>query len=314
MRTLLGPALRFTAIATLLYALLFAGSEALMRANGRSHPLFKIDCLRDPVVDWVVLGASHAMPMDFDDVNAGLERASGMRIVQLAGPGTGPLFNRFVFEKFLERHSARRLLYVVDAFAFYSPTWNEERFADAKLTRRMPWDPATAGLLARFVWREGVDVRAWLDYTSGFSKVNNRERFERDQWEGEAQFDRVGSGSTSAIAKRIAYLYPDKTPESSRRRYLDTFARLLERARAQGMQVTVVKLPVPAAFRRRLPDEAAFDAGLAPILKANDARYLDFSGAVPDPKAYFDTDHLNRKGLADFSAATLVPLFAGTLR
>lgn len=312
MRTLLRPALWFAAIGALLYLLLFAGSEALMRANGGSHPLYKIAQLRETGVDWVVLGASHAMPLDFEGVNAGLERASGRRIVQLAGPGTGPLYNRFVLEKFLQRHTARHLLYAVDAFAFHSRTWNEDRFADAKLVRRTPWEPATAALLARFVRDEGVDPRAWLDFASGFSKINNRDRFEPDRWEGEAQFDRSARASTRAVTQRIAYLYPEQTPAAARARYLQVLAALLARARERGMTVTVVKLPTPEPFRRQLPEEAAFDAALAPVLQAAAARYLDLSAAMPDPGDYFDTDHLNRKGLATFSGKVLVPLFAGT--
>jgi len=48
-----------------------------------------------------------------------------------------------------------------------------------------------------------VDPRAVLDYVTGFSKINIRERFQRNMWEGEPQFDRVYRPSTSATAKRI---------------------------------------------------------------------------------------------------------------
>jgi len=208
MKTLLRPALLFIAIGLALYAALYTASEALLMQHGRSHPLFKIAQLREPAVDWVVLGASHAMPLDFDDVNAGLERASGQRIVQLAGPGTGPLYNRFVLEHFLQRHRTRELLYVVDAFAFYSRTWNEERFADAKLLRRTPWDPDIAAQLGRYVRDEGIEPQALLDYASGFSKINNRERCQRDVWEGAAQFERSG--------RRRAAPRPSASPTSTR--------------------------------------------------------------------------------------------------
>jgi hypothetical protein len=83
-------------------------------------------------VDWVILGASHAMPLDFADFNAQMERETRLRILNLAAPDAGPLYNRFVLEDFLRAHRARNLLYVVDSFAFYSRTWNEDRFADAK--------------------------------------------------------------------------------------------------------------------------------------------------------------------------------------
>ena len=312
MERLLRPALLFIAIALAIYAALYAASEQLVQRNGHSNPFFKIAQAKEPSVDWVMLGASHAMPMDFGDFNAGMERASGQRILQLAGPGTGPLYNRFVLEHFLRRHNARHLLYVVDSFAFYSRTWNEDRFADAKLLRRTPWDPALAVSLARYVRDEGVDPRALLDYASGFSKINNRERFQRDVWEGEAQFERASRPSLSAANKRIAYLYPDNAAPDALARYLDRFSSLLALARRQGMQVLVIKMPLPPAFRRLLPDETAFDEGLARVMATQGARYADFAGAVPDPRLYFDTDHLNRAGLTAFVDKSLMPLLAAS--
>jgi len=311
MKSLLRPALLFVAIGLLLYAGLYAASEALVRTRGHSNPLFKVVQLREPVVDWIVLGASHAMPLDFDEVNAGLERASGQRIVQLAGPGTGPLYNRFVLERFLHDHKSRNLLYAVDSFTFYSRTWNEDRLVDAKLLRRTPWDATTATTLSRYVLADKVDVRAVLDYASGFSKVNNRERFAPDLWEGEAQFDRVAPASTTAIKKRIDYLYPDGTQAAARIRYLQVFATLLATAREHGVQVTVVKLPLPPAFRRRLPDEASFDDAFSALLKEQQFRWLDLSEAVPDAQLYFDTDHLNRKGIEALARGPLLGLLQG---
>jgi hypothetical protein len=308
MQSLLRPAALFVAIGALLYALLAAASEALLWSEGHSHPLYKIASLEERSVDWVVLGASHAMPLDFDDVNAGLERASGQRIVQLAATGAGPLYNRFVLEQFLRRHSARRLLYVVDSFAFASRTWNEERFADAKLLRRMPFDRAAALDLARYVRDEDVDVRALLDYASRFSTINNRERFQPDRWEGEAQFERTARASGVAIDKRIAYLYPEGAGGAARERYLRAFGELLQTARRHGLAVNVVKFPLPPAFARRLPDEAGFDARLAQLLAEQGLVLRDLTAAVPDAAMYFDTDHLNRKGVARLAEQHLVPM------
>ena len=83
--------------------------------------------------------------------------------------------------------------------------------ADAKLIRGTPFAPAIARLMGNYVRRDGVDPRALLDYVSGFSKINNRDRFQRDAWEGEAQFDRIYRTSATAVGQRIAYLYPDAT-------------------------------------------------------------------------------------------------------
>jgi hypothetical protein len=64
--------------------------------------------------------------------------------------------------------------------------------------------------------------------------------------------------------------------------------------------------------RRRLPDEAAFDAALKEVLARHPPRFVDFSDTMPDPRAYFDTDHLKRAGLSAFAQRSLVPLLAAT--
>jgi hypothetical protein len=66
------------------------------------------------------------------------------------------------------------------------------------------------------------------------------------------------------------------------------------------MQATVIKMPVPPAYRSRLPDEATFDDAVQAVVAMHGARWHDFSGAMPEPRFYFDTDHLNRAGLEAF--------------
>src|SRR5690606_3488693 len=120
MRRLARPALAFVAIGLLLYAGVYYWSERLVYRTGDSNPFFKIATLDTLEVDWVILGASHAMPLDFADFNAVMERETGLRIVNLAAQGTGPLYNRFALEQFLETHRTANVLYVLDSFAFRS--------------------------------------------------------------------------------------------------------------------------------------------------------------------------------------------------
>jgi hypothetical protein len=293
-------ALSFTAIGLAIYAGVYGVSERLLYRTGHAHPLYKIATAPEEPYDWVILGASHAMPLDFADVNAGMERDLGLRILNLASPGTGPLYNRFVLEEFLERHRARAVLYVLDSFAFSSRAWNEERFADAKLLRRTPFAWATTRRLAGYAWREGVDPRVVLDHVSGFSKVNNPERFQRDVWEGEAQFERAGKPSAAAVKKRMAYLYPEPPAAPMRDHYLGTLATLVELAQRRGMRVVAIKMPVPPQFRSQLPEEGAFDEAVVRVLGARGVPFHDFSATVGDPRLFFDTDHLNRAGVAQF--------------
>ncbi len=299
MNTLLKSALAFAGLGLLLYGAVYYAAERLVYRTGDSNPFFKIATTEDRAYDWVILGASHAMPLDFADFNAHMERKTGLRILNLATPGTGPLYNRFVLERFLKRYRTRRVLYVLDSFAFYSAQWNEERFADAKLLRRTPFDPALAWQFLRHSLNDGVRATAALDYLTGFSKINNRERFKPDIWEGETKFDRTARPSAAADRKRIEYLY--REPESLVfSRYLGVMKTLNALASQADAQVVAIKMPVPARFYSQLPDEAAFNDAISRLLAADNVPFHDFSEDMDEPGFYFDTDHLNRTGLTAF--------------
>lgn len=292
-------AIAFIGIGLLIYAGVYLAAERLMYRNGHSNPFFKIATSEAKAFDWVILGASHAMPLDFADFNSLMQGETGLKIVNLASPGTGPLYNRFVLEAFLRGHTAKNVLYVADSFAFYSRIWNEDRFGDAKLLRATPFDPATAWLLLQYSRSEAVDPRALADYMTGFSKINNRDRFQKDIWEGESQFDRVYRPSAAAVKSRIAYLFPESGREAGLSRYMMEFAKLLELAEQRHIGVVVIKMPTPGQFRALLPNEPAFDEAITAAANSRRVSFNNFSAELDEPRFYFDTDHLNRAGVAE---------------
>lgn len=310
MRHLARRAAAFVGLGLVLYALLLAAAEQLVLRTGHANPLFRIAATREQAVDWLIVGTSHAMPLAFGGTEAAVHRLTGLRLLNLAAPGTGPLYQRFVLEQFLRERRAANLLVVADSFAFHSRTWNEDRFADAKLLARTPYRPAVAAGLWRFVREDGVSPRALADYASGFSKINNRDRFQDDRWEGEAQFERIWRPSASAVRKRIAYLYPDGSPDAARARYMAELSRVLALAQRAGMRVVVVKLPTPAQYRSQLPQEAQFDVALGRLLAAANVPLHDWTSALPEARFYFDSDHLNRQGIDELLARHLVPVLA----
>lgn len=295
----------FIAIGLLIYAGLYFGAERLMYRNGHSNPLFKIATADAKAFDWVILGASHAMPLAFADFNDVMQAETGLRIINLASPGTGPLYNRFVLQAFLRDHTTKNLLYVADSFAFHSRAWNEDRFGDAKLLRATPFDPATAWLLLQYVRNDSVDPRALTDYVTGFSKINNRDRFERDIWEGELQFDRVYRPSVAATKSRIAYLFPDPVREAALSRYIAEFSKLFVLAERQNIRVVVIKMPTPGQFRALLPDEPSFNAAMTAASRDSAFRFRNFSAELDEPRFYFDADHLNREGVTELMVRQL---------
>lgn len=300
-------AVAFVAIGLLLYALLFAAAELLVRHTGDGNPVYRIITSERPHHDWIVLGASHAMPLDFQDFGTRVEEATGRTVLNLAAPGTGPLYHRFVAERYFADHGADGVLVVVDSFGFYSAQWNEDRFGDRDLLSRTPLDLKTLALFGRYLAR-GVDPRALLDYATGFSKINNQDRFKPDKWEAEARFERSPRPSGVADEERIDYLYPRGAAIGEVERYMDHLAALMRLARQSGAAVVVVKLPLPERFRVLLPEEGEFDRVLRARMDAEGIDYHDYSDVLPEPRYYFDPDHLNQEGAQIFLENHLGPL------
>lgn len=286
----------FVLIGAVIYAILLAGSEWLTLRQGDRNPFFRIATTEQSHHDWIILGASHAMPLDFADTGARIEAETGMSILNLAATGTGPLIQRLIAARYFANHSAAGVLIVADGFAFASRQWNENRLGDGNFLPRIPWERRSVAIFGRAM-AQGLPVTTWLDYVSGFSKINNRDRFARDTWDAAAKFDRAARPSDLADQQRIAYLYPDTQDGETLAHTMREMVAIVMLAQDHGAKVVVVRPPLPERFRALLPQEGAFDTLLRETLAAQGVTLHDFSALLPAPKFYFDTDHLNRAGV-----------------
>ena len=128
----------FVLIGLCLYAALYVWSERLVYVHGASNRYFMIRTAPPAHYDFVVLGASHAMPLGFGDMNAHLEQTTGGKIMNLSTEGAGILPNRLLLEYFLTRHTADRVVYILDSFAFYSPEMNAAAVRELLLAQEFP--------------------------------------------------------------------------------------------------------------------------------------------------------------------------------
>ena len=87
----------FAALALGLYAGLYAASEYLVYRFAEKNRFFSVHRAA-PDYDLVILGASHAMPLDFADMNQRLQDATGLSILNLSMEGAGIVPNRIVFD------------------------------------------------------------------------------------------------------------------------------------------------------------------------------------------------------------------------
>lgn len=158
----------FLLVGLVLYSGVYAWSENLVHSNTELNRFYKIKTAENSPYDWVFFGASHALVMDLQDMNAQLEEITGSKILNLGEMGGGPAVSGVLLDYFLAKHETRGAVYFVDSFVFYSDFWNEGRLADVGLYQRAPFDPA----LAKVLLQNSATRWKGLDYLFGFSKNN----------------------------------------------------------------------------------------------------------------------------------------------
>ncbi len=298
-RAFVRAALVFVLIGMALYAGIYAASEQLIHRYARRNRFYVVKTAPARQYDFVILGASHAAALGYDDLTSRLEEMTASRVLNLAIAGAGTAVNRLVLEYFLAHHSTPNVVYVVDSFAFYSRQWNQERLQDVRLFHRAPFDPA----LARLLLRRPATRRMALDYLLGFSRINNADRFKPDMDDAEAagRFEKTYRPIKQIDQQRLDYLYPQTADAASQlAHYLAEFEDLIRYATSRNIHFIVIKPPIPERIYRALPNEARFDAALKPMLAREGVEFHDFSLVGNDQRFFFDSDHLNRAGVMNF--------------
>ena len=78
---------RFVLIGVALYAALYVWAENIVHRHAERNRFYMVATATQPAYDFVVLGASHAMPLGYDDFNGVLEEASGALVIGFPGRG-----------------------------------------------------------------------------------------------------------------------------------------------------------------------------------------------------------------------------------
>lgn len=285
----------FVAIGAFLYLALFLWSDALLRANGRQNPFLRV--ANAPAdIDWIILGASHALPLGFADMPETIRNRTGQRALTLALPGGGPFTTRLVAERWFADHRARGVLIILDSFGFADDRWNAPRMADSDVLPKIPADRATLAILAAAVPR-GLSWQTWVSYATGFARINDQGRFRTDQWPAEARFATAPRSSAAATRSRIDFLFPGPVSPDALAAGMADLAATVRLARARGAVAVIVLPPLPETFRSSLPPVPDFHRRLHEVAAATGATVLDHSALIPEPRFYFDADHLNRDGV-----------------
>lgn len=299
-------------IGVLLYAGLAAYVESRVHAHGLRNPFFKVSTSTVSEPHLLILGASRALPLVYDDMNDALQERLGAPVMNLAMQGSGIVPNRLLADYFLREHGADKVLgviYVLDSFAFNSSEWNEERLVDVGIWQRAPLDPQLVATLWRATREMDVPASVFWNYLSGFPKVNDPTGWnERDVWPDETKFDSTYSRSSLQEQARIAFLYPRDADEAVRPVYEEQFRQLAAKLSELGIPMVVVSPPLREAFLDVVPGEAEFKERLRALVDELGVPFFDFSAVGYEDELFLDPDHLNRTGALRFLEQDLAPM------
>lgn len=299
----------FAVLGLAIHAGLFVWSDRVLRTSRAQNPFLAIT--QAPAqVDRVILGASHAMPLGMADMPSQIAARTGQRTLVLAAPGAGPFVLRLVAERWFADHRAGGVVIVLDAFGFADRRWNAARMADAAMLAKIPADARMARVLGRAIGR-GLAWQAWLVQVTGFARINDRARFAPPDWPPAGRFTLAFRPSAAAIRARVGFLHPGAADPAMLVQGLADLEAIVRLARRKGAEVVILWPPLPEEFRAALPEVPGLAAGIDGLSRRLGVPVIDHSAAIPDPRRYFDTDHLNRDGVVSWLESGLAGVIVG---
>lgn len=299
-RTYLRRALIFVLVGMVIYFGAYLAAEKLVYDRTKRNRFFLVKTISPTTYDFVILGASHAMILSFEDMNDRLEKMTGGKIINLATLGSGIVPNQLFLDYLLMKHKTGAVVYLLDSGPFMKRAANEGRLNDAELFNRAPFDPELVKLLWSYYSRDLIEINPILDYVLGFSKINNDKRFQADLHEMELIFRKRYRPDIKQIKERISSTDPAVVDQKLFDRYVSLFAQMIDSLRSQNIKVLACRPALPKMYRDNKPNENLFDDRMQALLAEKQVPFKDFSRAMPDYQWYFDTDHLNQKGVPIF--------------
>lgn len=246
----------------------------------------------------VILGTSHAYLLSrFRDNHAILERELGGRVFNMALPAAGGARpTRLLLEEFLARgNSAERLIYFIEPFVFFSPADNNQH-------KFVYYEPVRPGFLLRLI-RDGYPWQRVFTYVrSKFSLewIGRRpEVMVRHDYQLSPPID------PERVRKRLASLYMEGMSSDAFNTYAQELRRIAETAAAAGMRVYLLPPPTLIGHEPGMPQLEKFIEELA---DRHTFVYRDLTYAIPEPRYYYDLDHLNTMGVEHLARDLLLPI------
>ena len=254
---------------------------------------------RNTAFDVAFLGSSHAYLFSRLQKNHEVtERVLGLRLFNLGLPtGGGIRPARFMLENFHERgNTVKQVVYFLDPFVFFSTGANDSH-------KFIYFEPLQFPFLKKMIL-DRYPLRSILTYIrSKFTYdwfFQHAEPLEEQTYALDAQ-----AVQEARIHARMDSLYGDGLREENFLRYAGEMKKIIDYCKANGMVLHVI---VPPTLLGPEPGAARMFAWLEEQKKAGGLDVRDCSGALPDPKYYYNLDHLNTAGVERFMRDCVKPV------
>ena len=252
-------------------------------------------------VPLVMLGTSHSRNFSRSGNHERMEDVIGVRIANLSrGSGNGVVAAQVNLQVFFDQgNSTDVVFYFIDAWALFSPVWNEENpayFDDEPFQTNHFVRSVAAGVVGPDVlWRHINDKFSprWLTMhpESPAGKSNTRE---------------VLSVDPELIQNRVDVLYQDGLDQNSFRRYARRVRQIVDLVERHGGQVVFILYPTLLGEE---PGVAQWSSWLRDLRPTGNVAFFDHRFSVTDPALFEDLDHLNTAGTLAYARRHLKPIW-----
>lgn len=298
MNRLLWKGLALAALNVLLGAGILAAHDARLVYQPWETDSVLLLMPRGEATDTVLLGSSHAYLFSrFEKNHAMLQETLGPEVFNMAMPtGGGALPARLYFEYFFEQgNSAKQLLYFLDPFVLFNEGSNEYH-------KFVYYEPFEAGFFLKIL-RNSADWRRAFTYVR--SKFGAAWFFQKPEPLIEHPHALTAEDvRPDRVQARIDSLYTEGMPEDHFARYCAEVERILALCGKHGVEAHLL---IPPTLLGPEPGAEQMLAWLREIQSQYAFHLHDLSGSTPDPKYYYNLDHLNTAGVGYFLREVLMP-------
>jgi hypothetical protein len=249
------------------------------------------------IYDFLIMGASHGKIFSEFHNQETVENILSQKYLNLAQNNAGPVLEKTYLDFFLQKDNhAKKIIYFVDPFVFYSPSFNEKY-------SMVPYGMADVSFLSTMIsnhFSSEVIIRYLKAYLS-------LKWFIKQPYLQGLDINTVGQINPEAVRKRKEVLYPDGLNDTQLNEKMAILESLIKEAQANHMVVYLVQ---PPTLLGDLPGNDTVKEKILKLKQKYAVVYVDYSQVLQDPNLYSDHDHLNNAGVKAFTENYLKQIVA----